>query len=145
MSGARGPIPKRSDQTIRRNEPEIPIDKIPAIGEVPIPDLGIPNPHPLVKDMWQSLQDSAQAIYYEPSDYAYARFTFHFCNRLLRSRNPSAMMLSSINSMLTSLLMTEGDRRRVRIEVERNKNQTEAKVFDVADRFRDMFQQPPAE
>lgn len=145
MAGARGPVPKRSDQTIRRNEPEIPIDKIPAIGEVPIPDLGLPNPHPIVKDMYQSLQDSAQKIYFEPSDWQYARLTLHFVNKLLRKREPSAMMLATVNQMLTSLLMTEGDRRRVRIEVERNKNQTEAKVFDVADRFRDMFQQPPAE
>jgi hypothetical protein len=36
--------------------------------------------------------------------------------------------------MLTDLLLTEGARRRVRLEVERN--QSEAAVLDVADMFR---------
>ncbi len=133
--GDRGPIPNRSDQRVRRNKPEEgPIDKITAIGTVEVPVLGITNPHPIVKDLYESMKTSAQARFYEPSDWQYARLTFHFVNKLLRQQKPSAMLLSSVNQMLTSLLLTEGDRRRVRIEVERQ--QADGVVIDVAEMFR---------
>lgn len=136
--GVKGPIPARSDQRVRRNTPDVPIDKIAAIGTVEIPDLGIKNAHPMVVDIWESMKTSAQSKFYEDSDYAYARLTLFFVNKLLRQPKPSAMLLSSVNSMLTSLLLTEGDRRRVRIEVERN--QAEGTVIDVAAVFRERLE-----
>lgn len=114
-----GQIPKRSDQLQRRNKPDVPITKVSAIGVIPIPELGMDNPHPLVVDMYQSLRDSAQSKYYEPSDWAYARLALHFVDKLLVSTRPSGEMLATLNSMLAGLLMTEGDRRRVRMEIER--------------------------
>jgi hypothetical protein len=142
MAGTRGPIPARSDQRVRRNLPDTPIDKITTIGPVEIPDLGIPNPHPIVKDLWESMKTSGQVKYYEPSDWQYARLTFHFVNKLLRQRAPSAMLLSSVNQMLTSLLLTEGDRRRVRIEVERQQNAGGAEVVKISDVYRDRLAAP---
>lgn len=136
--GDRGPVPARSDQKVRRNLPDTPIATITAIGPVEIPDLGIANAHPMVRDLYESMKTSAQKAYYEPSDWQYARITLHFVNRLLRSTKPSAQMLASVNQMLTSLLLTEGDRRRVRIEVERQ--QAEGVVIDVADMFRQQLQ-----
>lgn len=133
-----GPIPKRSEQLVRRNIPEVPVTKLPAVGQVQIPELDITNPHPLVVDMYQSLKDSAQKQFYEPSDWQYARLTLHFVNKLVRSSRPSAQMLASVNTMLTSLLMTEGDRRRVRLEIERNQTGSPegAEVVSIADMFR---------
>jgi hypothetical protein len=49
------------------------------------------------------------------------------------------MMLASVNSMLATLLVTEGDRRRVRLEVERS--QEGAKVLDIAEMFRKKLEQ----
>lgn len=134
-----GAMPKRSDQVIRRNQPEVPITKVTAIGVVPIPELGIPNPHPIVRDMYESLRNSAQSKYYEPSDWQYARLTLHFVNKLVRSKTPSAMMLATANTMLTSLLMTEGDRRRVRMEIERQQAPADEKVATVADLFKERL------
>jgi hypothetical protein len=134
--GVTGPIPQRSDQTVRRNKPEVPISKITTIGPVQVPDLKIANPHPLVTDLFESMKTSGQSKFYEPSDWAHAQVTFHFLNDLLWSSRPSAMLLSTVSSMLTSLLLTEGDRRRVRIEVERNQNAPEGKVLQAADYFR---------
>jgi hypothetical protein len=51
----------------------------------------------------------------------------------------SPMMLASVNSMLATLLVTEGDRRRVRLEVERS--QEGAKVLDIAEMFRKKLEQ----
>ena len=90
----------------------------------------------MVTEIYESMKKSAQKKYYEPTDWAFAKVTLHFLNKLLYSPKPSAQMLASVNSMLASLLLTEGDRRRVRIEVERNPNPTQdAKVVSIADRF----------
>jgi hypothetical protein len=135
-----GPVPNRSDQRVRRNIPEIPIDKITVIGPVKVPDLKVANPHPLVIDLFESMKTSGQSKYYEDSDWAHAQVTFHFLNDLLRSSRPSAMLLSTVSSMMTALLLTEGDRRKVRIEVERNQSQGDAQVISVADHFKKQLE-----
>lgn len=138
--GATGPIPKRSDQRIRRNQPETPIEKLPAIGPVKVPPLDLPDPHPLIADMYQSLRESAQSKYYEPSDWQYARMALHFADQLVKSSRPSAQLLVTVNSMLNNLLVSEGDRRRVRLEIERNQPEG-GEVLEVADLFRQRLMQ----
>lgn len=137
MAGITGPVPNRSETRSRRNKPDVPIEKVTAIGVVPIPDLGMDNPHPIITDLYQAMRDSAQSKYYEPSDWQYARMTLHFVDKLLWAEKPSAMMLASVNSMLTTLLLTEGDRRRVRMEVERNN--VGADVIDLKALFTQKF------
>lgn len=139
--GSRGPVPNRSDQRVRRNVPETEIDKISVIGPVKVPELGFDDPHPLVNDLYQSLRDSAQSKYYEPSDWQYARLALHFADQLLKSSRPSAQLLVTVNQMLSSLLVSEGDRRRVRLEVERNQSNDGAEVLQVADLFRQRLMQ----
>lgn len=129
-----GPVPKRSDQLIRRNKQEVPVEKITAIGLVEAPELGISDPHPIVADMYDSMKVSAQRKFMEASDWAYARFALTFCDYLLKSSRPSGQLLATVHSMLGELLLTEGSRRRVRLEVERN--QQSGEVLDVADLFR---------
>lgn len=152
MAGTRGPIAGRSEDTIRRNIGD-PITKIDIKGPVEVPELGIKNPHPIVADLYESMRDSGQAQYYEPSDWQYARLTMHLLNDMIkpkrvkgkdgryRQSQVSAMMVTSINQMLTSLLLTEGDRRRVRIEVERNQGGGEATVTPISDVYRDLLTQ----
>lgn len=137
--GTRGPIPKRSEERIRRNKLEVPIDKVPAIGPVDIPELGFIDPHPLVIDLYRSMSESAQAKYFEPSDWQYAKFTLHFADQLLKSPRPSSQLLAAVNSMLTDLLVSEGSRRRVRLEIERSESGGD--VLDVADLFRQRLSQ----
>lgn len=132
-----GPVPKRSDERIRRNKPEIPIDKIEATGTVEAPELGFPDPHPMIVDFWNAICDSAQAEYYEPSDYEFARFTLHFADGLLKSSRPSAQMLQGVNTALGDLLVSEGARRRVRLEIERQK--TSATVVDISEMFKERL------
>lgn len=134
-----GPVPKRDEERIRRNKPDEPTTVIQMIGQVGPPALGIENPHPLVQEMYDSLIESGQAKYFEPSDWQFARFTMVFVNDLLRTSRPSAVMLQTVNSMLADLLFTEAQRRRVRMEVERNDNADGGKVLDVADIFRERF------
>jgi hypothetical protein len=133
-----GPIPKHSSERLRTNKDVVPIETISVVGMVEQPDLGMDDPHPLTLSLYTSLGLSAQSKYYEPSDWEFARYTMHFVDRILKSNQPSAVMLASINTMLTNLLVTEGDRRRVRIEVEREN--TMGQLVDVAEVFRQRAQ-----
>nr|WP_229686536.1 hypothetical protein [Longimycelium tulufanense] len=111
-----------------------------AIGRVEQPPLDLDDPHPLVVDFYDSLRDSAQARYYEPSDWQYARLVLWTVDRYLKSRRPSAQLYAAITSSLTDLLVSEGARRRVRLEVEREQA-TGGQLADVAALFRERLAQ----
>lgn len=148
--GERGPIPKRSDQRVRRNQEEGPIDKITAIGAVSVPDLDLealtPLPvHPLCQSLYDSLKESAQSRYYEPSDWQTARLAMLTLNQQLnREKGVSAVMLATIVQILSSLMVTEGDRRRLRLEIERNTDAPDATVTQISDAYRERLGLPPA-
>lgn len=133
--GSRGPIPARSDQRVRRNKPDVPVEKVTVIGAVFAPELDMPDAHPLVHEIYLSLKESAQSRFYESSDWAFAKFTLHFADHLLKSHRPSGQMLATVQTMLGDLLVHEGARRRVRLEVERSQG-SGAEVLEVADLFR---------
>jgi len=113
-----GPIPKRDAERTRRNKPEneggVSLAKGAAMPlSVPDPD---PNWAPRATEWYESLSTSGIIKFLQNSDIAYARI---LCDALTDYyRRPSAMMLASILSGMTSLGVTEGDRRRMRIELE---------------------------
>ena len=111
-------VPKRRSERIRRNKDE-PVTTIHAVGSVVVPELGIPEPHELTTRFWAALHESAQSKYFEASDWWKARLTAHVIESYLRSSRPSSLVLGEINKMCGDLLVTEADRRRLRIEVER--------------------------
>ncbi|QBP30488.1 terminase small subunit [Mycobacterium phage Charm] len=128
MAGTRGPIGKRDEELVRRNVKE-PVDKVVAHGAVQIPELGDISfngeTHPLITDMYESIKASAAVKYYEPTDWQFARLALFTLNQELifardNGKPVGAMKLTAINQMLSALLLTEGDRRRVRLEIERN-------------------------
>jgi hypothetical protein len=143
-----GPSPKREDQRIRRNTPDVPVDKISVIGQVTIPELNIDNPHPLVVDLYESLKTSAQNKFYEDSDWATARLAMYALNQELTNdtflsgdskglkRSMSAVKLQVINQMFASLMMTEGERRRARLEIERDQTGASGEVVQISDLFK---------
>ena len=134
-----GPLPKRSDQRIRRNKPAAPVSKVSAIGAVPKPsaDLGFDDPHSLTVEMWDSLHGSAQSRFFEASDWAHAKTVLHFLDMQLKSSRPGAQMLQALFKELGDLLVTEGSRRRLRLEIDRAEA-NEATV-DVAALFREKL------
>jgi hypothetical protein len=137
-----GPVPKRSEERVRRHKPDVPTDVIEMVGRVEVPDLGIPFAHDLVIDFWAALRESGQTKYYEPTDWQYARMALWFVNDMLRraedsGKAPSSMMLQQVNSMLADLLVAEGQRRRVRMEIERE--QQTAEVFKISDHLKKRF------
>lgn len=133
--GQFGPVPKRSSERIRRNKEENPVETLQAVGSVEPPALNFDNPHPMIVDFYNSLKESAQSRYYEPSDWQYARFICHYMDGQMKAGGKlSAQMLASISSALNDLLISEGARRRVRLEIERENAVSGAP--DLADLFR---------
>lgn len=121
-----GPVPKRSEERVRRNKLETPIETVPMIGEVPVPDLGIPDAHPIVIDLYNSLAESGQAKYYEPSDWQAARLLCFVLNDFLSRERLSGQMLTAIQSLMSDLMITEGSRRRLRMEIDRAQAESSA-------------------
>jgi hypothetical protein len=125
VMGAHGPIPKRSEERRRRNKVDGPeLIQAPAGGPDDLPDLPEPDPlwHAIATDWYLSLQESGQAAFYEPSDWAVARYAAHLMSKVLMSeKGPNGQLVAALNSVMSSLLTTEGDRRRARMELERKK------------------------
>lgn len=140
--GVRGPIGKRDEERIRRNIPEDPTVTIHMPGIVSIPELGdvshLGETHPLIIEMYESIKQSASVKYYEPTDWQFARLALYTLNQELiaaqhNGKPVGAMKLTAINQMLSALLLTEGDRRRARLEIERAPAESSGKVLDVTD------------
>lgn len=124
------PMRKRSEERIRRNI-EPPTEKVAAFGAVIQPSLDFEDPHPTVVRMWDALCDSAFTRYYEPTDWEMARVMLHFLDGQLKHYKPNANMVSVIQSMMNDLLFSEGSRRRVRLEIEREALK-QGQVLDIA-------------
>jgi len=116
--GVRGPVPKRDSERRRQNKAEVPTDTVKTAGRVRIPAAS-KGWHAIAREWYLSLKDSGQSKFYEPSDWMTAKYAADLMSKLLSYERPSAQLVASLNSLLASLLATEGDRRRVRMEIER--------------------------
>lgn len=117
MARVGGPVPNRSDQRRRRNK--VAIDTAPiavATGAVRGPEApeGMSG---LALAWYESLRTSGQSVYYADSDWASALIIAKGVEKF--EERPTAHMLTAILSGFGSLAATEGDRRRLRIELER--------------------------
>jgi hypothetical protein len=119
--GARGPIGKRSEELMghRSKEERAAVTKAPGAAVVPVPD---PDEswHPIARRWYESLAESGQSRFYEPSDWAAAQYAAEAMTRNLNAgQRFSAQLFTGIWSAMNDLLTTEGDRRRVRMELQR--------------------------
>lgn len=148
MSGTRGPIPKRSDMRRRRNKTDIPIDAVAARATKdytpPEPD---PEWHPTATRLYVSLAESGQSVFYEPSDWATAYLIAESISRDLhpqfvghtdsgkvieREIPMKGASLAAYLKAFNALMVTEGDRRRARIELERGEVDNSAEEAKIA-------------
>lgn len=141
-----GPIPKRSEERRRRNKDETGLDlervdiaQLASLDvEIPVAD---PNWHEISKMMWDSLKRSGGSIFLEPSDWAVAYLLCESISRdlseqvvgitesgeVIKSEIPlKGASLTAYLKGFASLMMLEGDRRRLRVELNREKNLEDA-------------------
>lgn len=151
--GERGPVPNRSEERRRRNKTDESGRSIePEKLEVDAPPVTAPEPvdgwHELARAFWDDVVASPQSRYYERSDYAALRLMCEDMHRNLEEQPISVgsgedarlemvtlpmkgATLSAYTKIMASLLVTEGDRRRLQVEIER-KN-AEAELAPTAD------------
>lgn len=147
---ARGPVPNREADLARPRERKgseiVPVSS----GElrpvtIPVMDK---DWHPIAKMLWKALKTSGQSDWYQNSDWAFA---FSLCDDLSAYKEPtvardgseymkrSPEMLKAIYTAMERLLVTEGDRRRVRIELSPPEPEQEpASVVAIADYRQDL-------
>jgi hypothetical protein len=95
------------------------VESAPGAAAVSVPPAD-PEWHEIARDWYESLAKSGQARWYEPSDWATARYIAEAMSRNLSAGAKfSAVLFASVLSGMSTLLVTEGDRRRVRVELER--------------------------
>lgn len=127
-----GPPPKRSDQRRRRNKPTREITKVEGAAEVPVPDAD-PQWHPVARRWFESLGQSGQSAFYEPSDWATAFAVAETMSRDLHADGPvGGASLAAWLKAMSSLLVTEGDRRRVSVELQRPERESSGEANDVS-------------
>ncbi len=133
--GISGNIPKRSNTVRRRNivnEPDYVPDKP---TEAPYPALDTWTD--IVKLVWNSLPESGMSRFYTPSDWA---FGYAICDALNTASTAIVASIGgvSVNAMLACLSslsrlgITEGDRRKLRIELQAMAAENDTKIAIMA-------------
>ena len=138
--GSRGPVPKRSSQRRRVNKPEIEVETAasPSTVVAPEPDA---DWHPIARMWFESHGRSGQSVWFQPSDWAEAFFLAEVMSEALFAGSINGPKLSAILGGSSRLMTTEGDRRRLRIELERpnqadaDEDAAVAKLDDYRSRF----------
>lgn len=161
VPGSGGPPPKRSSQRRRQNKPTTPIETAPGATDV-VPPPAEEDWHPLARRWYDSLADSGQSVWYEPSDWALAGIIAESMSRDLAPRIVTddegnvvldedgkpmtrrlpmrGASLAAYLKAMTALLTTEGDRRRLKIELDKAQaGQPEAPSIPNLDDYRGRF------
>ncbi len=92
--------------------------------------------HPIAKRIWEAMKVSGQEDYYQQTDWAYA---YSLCDDLTyykKAERRSPEMLKAIMTAMERLLLTEGDRRRARIELAEPEPETEPASVHAIDQYK---------
>lgn len=134
---SRGPIPQRSTERTRRNktgEDGLEIKK-----GVALPYEWVePNPEwpEFLTDYFESFKESGMQAYFQQTDVAQLYMACEILSQQFNTGRPSAMMVAEAFKLLDGLGATEGERRRIKIELEEpgaGEVEEDAKVTHLAD------------
>jgi hypothetical protein len=94
--------------------------------------------HPLAREIYFGCKNSGQADFYQQSDIALLRSLMD--DLTVAKRNPgqrSGQLLQTLYSTLSNLLVSEGDRRRVRIELTEPEDKSKPASVTVLAKYRE--------
>jgi hypothetical protein len=132
------------------NKPPIPVAKPEQSGPVEPPPEN-PAWHPVALLWYRSLAPSAQSTYYEASDWALAFVLAESMSRefadqpvgtaedgspVMAALPPKAASVAAWLKGMTALLVTEGDRRRLQVEVSRRESAPSEEAVALLDEYR---------
>lgn len=144
--GERGPVPKRSEESLghKTKAEKNAVSKAPGAAEVAVPAAD-EQWHPIARRWYESLAESGQSRYYEPSDWWTAQYLAEAMSRNLSNERFSAQLFAAVMSGATELMTTEGARRRLRLELQRPAPEDAAEVdgdgasVTQLDEYRDLY------
>jgi hypothetical protein len=114
-----GPVPNRESDLARPRERKG--GQVQPVTKGVARPVKVPNAdrswHPIARRLWDALKSSGQADFYQDSDWALAYSLCEDLSHYKRASKRSGQMLQTIYSAFERLLVAEGDRRRVRIEL----------------------------
>jgi hypothetical protein len=149
-----GPPPKRAAQRRRLNKPAVPVESAPGAAHVEVPTANA-KWHPVAKRWFDSLALSGQSAFYEPSDWATAYVVAESISRELKpvcightldgvpvmaAVPPRGATVAAWLKAMTALMATEGDRRRMRLELNRPAPTEESADVSELDEYRRRLQ-----
>lgn len=117
--GSRGPVPQTDESLARKrsrkgsDQPDLTIGER---RETTMPDVD-EDWHPIAKELFEAAGRSGQADFYQDSDWW---LLYSICDDLSlykKSSRRSAQFAQTLYSAMERLLIAEGDRRRVRVEL----------------------------
>ena len=117
--GQRGPVPKSIAEVIghitQRERDQVLKITVPqqAAPDVP-PRIMV---HPTAARWYESLKQSGQSQFYQPSDWALAQWIAQLMTAALLSPFPTGSILQAIDRGMDKLLVSEASRRRVGLEI----------------------------
>ena len=97
-----------------------------------------PKWHPIAKMIWDSATTSGQFDYYQNSDMAVLYLICEDLSRYKNGNTRSAKMLEIVMKTLGDLMFTEGDRRRVRLELQKQEPE-EQELHEMGKQFFEMI------
>jgi len=113
-----GPVPNREDDLSRPRSRRSPDNKVTrGVLKPVVKPAARPEWEPFVREFYDSIGESGEADFYQNSDWHYARIVCDQLHAHYQSGMRSGQMFQSIMAAMTSLLVTEGERRRVKIEL----------------------------
>lgn len=137
-----GPLPKDPEERVRRNrtgEDGLDYQSFELEGEVKPPALDLPFATKEIQEMWEAMKKSVLREVYEPTDWIYAKLTLRMWDSVLtKGEVPGAMLLSALDGMLSKMMVTESDRRRLKISAKRTPKADVAKE-KASDKYKQLF------
>lgn len=131
--GARGPVNYRTEELSRERDANRGGDR-PDVKRGTLRPVIIPEPdpewHPTAKRLYTGLMESGQADFFQQSDWAFAWSVCEDVSTLkfyqLSSGKPHAESMKALYNALGNLMFTEADRRRLRVELMEEEDDTES-------------------
>jgi hypothetical protein len=114
-----GPVPNRESDLARPRERKG-SDQV-SVTKGTLRETKVPHAdsdwHPIARKLWDGMKSSGQADFFQNSDWAYAYSLMDDLSEYKKSGRRSSQMAQVIYTSLGNLLVTEADRRRIRIEL----------------------------
>jgi hypothetical protein len=113
-----GPAPKPASKRRRANKPRSYGLAQPTVAQaacVQPRELGLEDPHPLIAQLWTTVQSSCEAAFFSEADWARLRCELWFANETMRK--PTGGAWQQVQRGLNELLISPAAKRRAAVEL----------------------------